>query len=363
MIRGMADQLTSWEKKALKEDIAGAGLGALLERHGFQLVPRSKTHWRLDGDRITWRVSIHYWERCHRDDQFGEPDGHWVNVASGIYFDGLSEWLDRLPYKYDRPHHSILPGTGAKAHLAGLLSDDIVGAEKQRFRKEVGPQTRLGKFLYHLHPFEHVTFNEWFDVPDMKKPYNKDYYYLLLKEGDVAGFGQRLATLFEKYGLPETQEVRTLEDGYRRWYGPESPMARHMTTESLVMAKLADDHAFIQKIAEKEFERASVRFEELKATLHDRIDVNSPTASKREMNDNEWATLHRLTRLGLARLFLEVTRVLELDIRNPGIDFDPIDLADRDWGEKDYVPDLDTRRKFKAEGNDWTMRYRKFPSF
>lgn len=41
------------EKNRIKAEIAAAGFGAMLERHGFQLVKRSKSHWRLDGDRIT----------------------------------------------------------------------------------------------------------------------------------------------------------------------------------------------------------------------------------------------------------------------------------------------------------------------
>lgn len=294
-------------------------------------------------------------------DPTSDREGQWLNVETGIYFHGLDEELAKLGndgYKA----YTILRGTSAKVHLADLLTDHLVDAEMAKFRKEVPPQTRLGKIIYLMHPFEHVSFDDWFDVPDTGRRGYEDWYTFYMEPNDLEGFTQRLTAHFEKLALPQTQEVRSLEDAYKRWWGPDGHMGKNTIIQRFIMAKLAGDKAFIQTMATWEFREAYERYEEIHANIQKRLNFESELVKKREMSGVEWATLHRLAHLGNALRFLEEARILDLDIKNPGIDMEPYYFAERKFGGK-TIPDLAERKSYKTRGEDWTEEVRKFSSF
>ncbi len=333
--------------------IAEAGFGAMMERHGFKLVPNARCHWRRDGDRVTWRVAIYHLT------VMGADDGYWFDINVGVHIHGLDEAYSKLG---KGPLSETMRGTRAKMHSSGSMISSVIHYEKIRYEHETyGRKSRLGKFLYHLHPVERPVFREWMDLPCLSPVPHQDYFAFNLREHDVNWLAGQISDLFEKHEIPLIEMQNSIRAYYEVVYGPKSGMTDLTDEERYLMAYLAGDLDFFHQMAREQFATDKKSFEEIRAELREERRKRSKDsfdyAKEHQLTEDEHVIVDWLADKAWNRQVLNKLRTLDLPVKDPGIDFSLLEKAERDWGERDH-PDIETRQKLKAQGIDWTLPYR-----
>jgi hypothetical protein len=241
----MADQ----KEKPAHVQVAEAGFGAAVEAKGFRKVGR--THWRLDGDGIIWRVAI-------------TPGSILVDgsfeIFQGVYVEGLDALYEKIGGKKKSER---LGKTSTPAHSWSDLVNDIVSGKADElervYQEEVAEWRRemgFWKFLP-LEPEKPDYRKQAWDIPYIQREGKVgDRYFFTL---NAAPADEVIAFATEQWVRWMYEDVETYPDRKsvcKGAWGQATVSSDFGLAIAFVAAKLVGDQEQIQAMADAKFKRA-----------------------------------------------------------------------------------------------------------
>ncbi|WP_416900038.1 MAG: hypothetical protein ACMVY4_10190 [Minwuia sp.] len=335
--------MTTAEEKQIRIEIAASGFGETVEGHGFRKV--GATHWRRDGEEVSWRVAL-------------VPAGY--KRSPGCFhavMGGLVHGLDELAAKVDgKPVSSPIQGLSARAHVHRNMGADLMSEYHREswdpfdddlpeaiLHPEHTRRKYQGKLLYRLpegtHMEEHGevvwywglagdTATAWAFMPDGRDP------------GDIA---RRISGYFELFYASAIDRWTSFSNVYKDFYARNAPYFwPQRVRENFCAAKLAGDHAHIQSMIRSVFSQASRSVDQIYEEL-----MASPRSPKHLLENPQLAREvfsrnRRIGALNAAKEVVEICHAIGEPVPDHAYDFGEIPKLEakmRDAAKRIPLPD------------------------
>ncbi|ANK83017.1 MAG: hypothetical protein TEF_21085 [Rhizobiales bacterium NRL2] len=310
------------KEKPVWERIAELGFADAVESRGFRRVGR--THWRLDGDGIVHHVKLYR--------GFSTEPGSFRDFL-GVYIPQLDEMCERVG-EWRRSRR--IPYGTAPIHFEDSIYERYVDAEFERYC-HMYPAGRKGRPSFTLGFLRPLPFYESRITADSGSG------AWLSQGADLHELTCTVAESWLRYAWSDIGQgpdylsyyAQVLRKGLGRTHFPRSV--------SFILAKIAEDGEMIENLGHKLFERASLDF----ATEQDRVKNHrmrlaggpgskNPVLQQELRIEIEKETVQNVFRpRQVARKILRHSQILGYDIKDPGIDFDELERAERNkrWGQ------------------------------
>lgn len=221
--------------------IAELGFADAVESKGFKRV--GKTHWKMEGDGLTWRVLL---VKGYKD----TPGS--FDAVHGAFVHGLDELYSRFE---GRRASSPLRQSSARAHLISDIGSDVTRVQKKEYdrlypdRKEEGWR-ELWRSL--IDPDMRPSFEwEFLNINYWARAGSQSHQWCFVTQGaDLQDVADVLSDYWDRYSWPRIEKELSFEELYRREWGPDiwhDP--RILDPFNFAVAKMAGDDHYINDMA------------------------------------------------------------------------------------------------------------------
>ena len=312
---GGADDKPVWER------IAELGFADAVESKGFKRV--NATHWKMEGDGLTWRVRL--------------VRGYRATPTSFLPVHGaLVHGLDELYEKWDGSKASeYLHGAGQRVHMQSDTGADVTMAQKRDYDR-LYPASRiyggwLGLFKDMLEDMRLLRARPIFDRDFLNIRYwglagESLHADAFLTEGhDLDDVARVVTDYWERYSWPWIKARLGSADLYRLHWGPGTHSLTNVHPFFFAVAEIAGDRAFIAEMAQAVFREARLAIERAERMGFSYPDLALYDKPKGASTDLDGAVGHMTMQVSSARQVVGIGRAFGLDLPAPALDFVPFE--------------------------------------
>ena len=253
---GGADDRPVWAR------IAELGFADAVESKGFERVGR--THWKMEGDGLTWRVLLVKGYKA-------SPDS--FDAVHGAFVHGLDELYSRFE---GRRASSLLRQSSVRVHLNTDIGSDVTHAQKAEYDRLYPARREEG----------------WREIwrslidPDMRPSFEREF--LNIKHWKLAGLHSHqwcfsaanadlqdvadvLSDYWNRYSWAWIRDELTFRELYEKEWGPNAPHdPRTLDPFYFAVARMAGDIAYCNQMALPFIEEAEKSLAEVAKEASDR---------------------------------------------------------------------------------------------
>ena len=301
------------EEKQIRIEIAANGFGEAVERHGFRKV--GATHWRRDGDEVTWRVAL-------------VPAGY--KRSPGCFhavMGGLVHGLDELGAKVDgKPLSSPIQGLSARAHIHRNVGQNLYGdyhlgtwdpfdddlPERIRHPETLRRKYR-GRKIWKL-PEGLRMFRAGQVIRHWKELSSTSSTFAFQTDGhDVTDVAQTVACYFEIFFVPSILRWTIFENVYEDFYGSDAPFFwPYNELENICAAIMAGDLDRISELIRPKLVEAVRSDEDMAEEFSNDHLILERLQKNHDLTLAQIIKNRRETSLRIAHRHLEYCRALEI---------------------------------------------------
>lgn len=302
--------------------VAEAGFGDAVEAKGFKRV--GKTHWRLDGDGIVWRVATTPGS-AQIDQSF--------DIVQGIYVDGLDDLYAAIAGKRKS---EPMGRTSAAVHSWIDLTSSIVGARRSELTEQHSrahsiwrQKNWLGRLIAAEPRMPAHSTGSWTIPYAGKEAEYGEEQWITLASGPIDEVIAYTLDHWKSWMYPDVVKYRSATEICIDAWGAGTPAATTGNRIAFAAAKLIGDDIQIKSMARAKFDRAQqpVSFFRKENREHWTYWINPDEWSRRRRDGyfrrtrNEWAIVRKREAIRACKWLLEWSDALDLGLDDPGIDW------------------------------------------
>ncbi|PJK30823.1 hypothetical protein [Minwuia thermotolerans] len=304
------------KEKPVWERIAELGFADAVESKGFTRV--GKTHWKMEGGGLTWRVLL---VRGYKATPTSFLPVH------GAYVHGL----DELYARWDGSKASqYLHGSRQRVHMQSDTGGNVWDAQKREFDRLYPPPRIyggwLGLFKDILEDVGVVRSRPIFDRDFLNIQFwgvagNRLTARAFLTDGhDICDVARVVTGYWRKYSWPWIEARQDFDDLYRLHWAGNLHRCEAVLPFDYAVAKLAEDRSFMDSMARRTFAKAESAIE-MAARMGFRLEEVATLHRDRPHSTARDRTIGQLIGcLSEARMLVGISRAFELGIPEPEID-------------------------------------------